>query len=89
MLHDVVSAIYEGDYKIELTFDDGKKGVIDFSSYLTKGGVFKNFENLAFFKQFSVNSESGTLTWPNEIDISPEKLYTTATGSPLPTWMET
>ena len=88
MLHDVVLATYEGEYKIELTFDDGKKGVVDFSNYLSKGGVFENFKEIEFFRDFSVNDELGTLTWQKEIDIAPEKLYSKATGTSLPNWME-
>ncbi len=88
MLHDVISAEYKGEYKIGLTFDNGKSGIIDFSSYLSKGGVFRKFDDLRFFKKFSIDTESGTLVWPGEIDISPEKLYSKATGSPLPKWME-
>jgi len=34
MIHDVISAVYKGEYHIELEFDDGKKGTIDFSTYL-------------------------------------------------------
>jgi hypothetical protein len=29
MLHDVVSASYKGGYRIEITFDDGKAGVVE------------------------------------------------------------
>ena len=43
MLHDVISATYRGDYRIELEFDDGARGVVDFSSYLQRGGVFQRF----------------------------------------------
>ncbi len=31
MVHDIVSAIYKDGYKIEVKFDDGKGGVVDFS----------------------------------------------------------
>jgi hypothetical protein len=88
MLHDVISAKYEGNYRIELTFDDEKKGIVDFSEYLLKGGVFDRFKDIDFFKDFSVNDELGTLTWQNDIDVAPEKLYSKATGNPLPKWME-
>jgi hypothetical protein len=37
MVHDVVSAIYTGGQEIEVTFDNGKSGVVDFSRYLEKG----------------------------------------------------
>jgi len=88
MSYDVVSAIYEGDYRIALTFDNGKKGVVDFSEYLLKGGVFDRFKDIDFFKDFSVNDELGTLTWRDDVDVAPEKLYSKATGAPLPDWME-
>ncbi len=88
MIHDVISAVYKGDYKIEIEFDDGKKGIMDFSKYLTRGGIFERFRDIEFFRNFTVNTELGVLTWQNEIDIAPETLYSEATGSPLPHWME-
>jgi len=88
MLHDVVKAIYQGDYRIEIEFDDGQKGVVDFSRYLNRGGVFERFKEIEFFRSFSVNAELGVLTWGDEVDIAPETLYAEATGSGLPGWME-
>ncbi len=88
MIHDVVSASYKGGYRIEVTFDDGKRGVVDFSKYLDKGGVFDRFKDVNFFENFKVNEELGVLTWRDEIDVAPEALYAEATGAPLPNWME-
>ena len=88
MIPDVVSAEYKGGYRIELTFDNGKSGVIDLSSYAQKGGVFERFRDMQFFRNFSVNRELGVLEWGNEIDIAPESLYAEATGEPLPEWMK-
>ena len=87
MIHDVVSAAYQGSYRIEITFDDGERGIVDFAPYLSRGGVFKRFRDLTFFREFIVNEELGTLTWGDEIDIAPETLYAEATGAPLPDWM--
>lgn len=87
MIHDVVSAAYQGSYRIEVTFDDGQRGIVDFTPYLKRGGVFKRFRDLTFFREFRVNEELGTLTWDDEIDIAPETLYAEATGAPLPDWM--
>jgi hypothetical protein len=89
MIHDLVLASYKGEYKIEVQFDDGKGGVVDFSRYLDRGGVFDRFKDIAFFKQFKINKELGVLTWQDEIDIAPETLYAEATQTPLPSWMET
>ena len=86
MIHDVVKAVYREGYKIEVVFDDGKKGVIDFTKYLRRGGVFKRFKDMDFFRSFAINKELGILTWQNEIDIAPETLYAEATGTSLPDW---
>lgn len=87
MLRDVISAKYKGEYKIEVTFEDGASGIVDFSKYLLEGGVFERFNDLEFFKNFKINEELGVLTWGDEIDIAPETLYSEATNSPLPEWM--
>ena len=89
MVHDVVGAVYKGEYRIELEFDDGKRGVVDFSKYLDRGGVFERFKDMEFFRGFSVNDELGALTWGNEVDVAPETLYAEATCSSLLSWMET
>jgi hypothetical protein len=89
MLKDVVCAVYKGDYKIEVMFEDGAGGIIDFSKYSNRGGVFEKFKDIEFFKNFSINKELGVLTWGDgEVDIAPETLYAEATNSPLPDWMK-
>lgn len=87
MLRDVISAEYKGEYKIEVTFENGASGIVDFSKYLLEGGVFEKFKDMEFFKNFKINEELGVLTWGDEIDIAPETLYSVATNSPLPEWM--
>ncbi len=89
MLRDVISANYKGGYRIEVTFEDGVSGIVDFLKYLSKGGVFEKFNDMEFFKNFRINEELGVLTWGDEVDIAPETLYAEATNSPLPDWMET
>ncbi len=86
-MHDVISAKYLDGYKIEVTFDNGKTGVVDFSAYPDRGGVFKRFTDMNFFKSCQVNEELGVLAWGTEIDIAPETLYSLATGASLPEWM--
>ena len=87
MIHDVVSARYIEDYRVEVAFDDGKGGVVDLSRYAELGGIFGRFRDMEFFRRFRVNAELGVLTWDGEIDIAPETLYAEATGEPLPDWM--
>ncbi len=88
MIHDIIDAEYKGDYLIELFFDDGKHGIVNFSKYLNRGGVFRKFKNIEYFRAFQINKELGVLTWADELDIAPETLYAEATGTRLPSWME-
>ncbi len=88
MLIDLKLAEYLGDYKIKLTFEDGKSGVIDFASYINRKGVFKKFKDQSFFKNFTVDPEVKTLAWGKEIDIAPETLYSQVAHSQFPDWMQ-
>lgn len=87
MYYDVLEARYIEGYKLELVFENGRKGIIDFREYGHKGGVFCRFLDIKYFNQFYVNKEIGTLCWPDGLDIAPETLYHEATGEPLPAWM--
>ena len=61
-------------YKIFIQFNDATEGVYDLSNCAGKG-VFKTWEeDNNFFKVF-ISSESGAITWPNEIDIDTYNAY--------------
>jgi hypothetical protein len=75
MLADVTEAKYIEGYMLEVAFEDGNRGIIDFSDYPSRGGVFSQFKNMDFFKSFVVSQDLGTIVWGNEIDIAPETLY--------------
>ena len=88
MYHDVTDLRILDGYKLQLTFDDGKSGVLDCKPFIDKGGVFSKLRDPEFFKSVQINRELGVLTWDDEIDIAPETVYSIVTGSPLPEWME-
>ncbi len=69
----ITRARYLKDYKIELQFKDGKVGIVDLENYKNRGGVFYAFKDLEYFKNFSLDGI--TLTWFDEVDIAPERLY--------------
>ena len=87
MYHDVASAKHIEKYTLEITFADGQKGSVDLQSYAKKGGVFSQFSDLEYFKQFYINRELGVLCWPGGVDIAPETLYHQITHAPYPDWM--
>ena len=71
-LPEVVDVDYLGEHKLFLRFQDGKEGKIDLSD-LVKEGIFSKLQDRKQFIQFGL--EHGTLVWSNQLDISPEYLY--------------
>lgn len=74
----VVRAEYRGGYRIEIGFNDGVSGTVDFRSWL-EGPVFELLKDQAYFARFFI--EGGTVAWPNGADIAPETLYERARGT--------
>lgn len=73
----VVRAEYRGGHRIEITFQDGVNGTVDYSEWLS-GPVFEPLLEPGYFARFLV--EGGTVVWPNGADIAPETLYARATS---------
>ena len=72
-------------YVLELDFSDGSSGRIDFRRWLTgRTGLFAAFDDVDFFRRVHVDRESGTLVWPNGVDLCPDVLHHRATGAALP-----
>jgi hypothetical protein len=65
----IISAKVLTNFKIFVTFSNGKKGVFDMTPYL-KYEAFLHLTKVENFKQVMV--KYGTLTWNDEIDIAPD-----------------
>jgi len=46
-------------------------------------GVFDALQQIGSFAKVAVDSESGTLVWPNGVDFCPDVLYAEATGKDI------
>ena len=68
------------DYTLDLRFSDGSVKRFDVKPYL-KYDVFKELENLAYFKQVSL--AFGTVQWPHEQDIAPDTLFAEGATPPV------
>ncbi len=88
MYHDAVNVKCLNNFRLEITFDDGKSGIFDCKPIIEKGGVFSVLRDPNIFMKATINKELGVVTWNNKIDIAPETVYSLATGAPLPEWME-
>jgi len=71
----VSTATYAGDYKIDLAFNNGKKGVVDLKETIFKDHrpIFSALQNEAEFRNFML--EQSTIVWPNELDLACEYLF--------------
>ena len=73
-----------GDHRLRLNFEDGAEGEIDLSSWGWRG-VFEPLSGPAYFSRVAVDPESGTISWPNGVDMAPEPLYDAARLRPVGT----
>lgn len=72
MLKKVTNAEYIKGYSIELTFNDGLKGVVDLKDSF-RGPVFEPLKKVENFKKFRLNR--WTIEWECGADLAPEFLY--------------
>ena len=61
-------------YCLEITFSDGTTREVDLEPELY-GEVFEPLKDPAFFAAAAVDTELGTVVWPNGADFSPEFLH--------------
>ena len=70
----ITDAKYAGDYKVEVSFNDGRKGIADLSDSLN-GPMFEPLRNKSKFAVLKVDHELDTIVWPNGADLAPEYVY--------------
>jgi hypothetical protein len=81
MIPHVTAAEFVQGYQIRLSFSDGVTGIVDFKDRIVgRGGVFAELEDPVCFAKFSIDTEAGTLCWPNGVDFCPTMLHAIATG---------
>jgi hypothetical protein len=69
----VDDVVYEGGYRLRLTFNDGTIKEIDLDGELS-GPVFEPLRDVQFFSKVRLNQDTGTIEWPNGADFAPEFL---------------
>jgi len=84
MLKDIVEIQPLDGYRLRLRFEDGVAGEVDLEKMIQFEGVFAPLKDRATFVQVRVNSDVGTIVWPNGADLDPLVLYSQVTGAPIP-----
>lgn len=63
-----------GPHQLAVRFSDGTRQHIDFRPVL-HGPLFGPLQDLGFFTRVVLDSEVGTLVWPNGADFDPSTLH--------------
>lgn len=79
-MYKIVEAKPLEKYRMRLKFSDGTEGVVDLSVLVGKG-VFKAWEDVAFFNSCFIDNETCTIAWEGGIDLCPDNLYAEVTGT--------
>ena len=70
----IINVNYIEDYKIAVSFNDGRSGTADMRDALN-GPVFKDLRKLSVFSQLRLDPLLATIVWPNGADFAPEFIY--------------
>lgn len=81
---DVVKVRPLAGHCLEVTFEDGLTGTVDLDRLIDSyQGIFAPLLDPDFFRQVQVDTELGTICWPNGADVDPDMLYALASGKAL------
>lgn len=76
----VTQVRYEGGYRLALSFSDGSSGVADLEAEL-----HGPFASLRDWREFArAHLDGGTVCWPGDLDLAPERLYALTHKLPIP-----
>jgi hypothetical protein len=77
-MHRIIAVAVLEDYRLDLTFEDGTRGVADLHE-LVGSGVFALWTNYGAFQKVKIG-DSGELIWSDVVDLCPDSLYLRVTG---------
>jgi len=83
MLKDVIEAHAAGGQMLWVRFQDGCEGTVDVARMVEFREVFAPLADPVVFAQVRVDSEIGTVVWPNGADLDPDVLHAEVTGEPI------
>ena len=70
----IADARYIEDYKVEVFFNNGRKGIADLSG-ISEKKAFASLKDKSVFSALKVDSELATIVWPDGLDLAPEYIY--------------
>jgi hypothetical protein len=73
-IHRVTAFEIVAPYVLSVSFNDGSVQRIDFRPVL-HGAIFGPLQDVSTFNRVALDSEAGTLVWPNGADFDPATLH--------------
>lgn len=77
-MHRITEVRVLENYRVELVFADGTRGVADLSN-LAGRGVFALWNDYEQFRAVRIG-DTGELIWSDQLDLCPDSLYLRVTG---------
>ena len=72
-MHKIVSIAVLDGYRLDLTFEDGIRGLADLHD-LVGSGVFSLWNDYSAFQNVKIG-DCGELVWSDVVDLCPDSLY--------------
>jgi len=67
---------YLNEYRLKLSFSDGKMKVVNFENWINEGGTYiLPLRDMKYFKKVKMDEFNYTICWPNGADFCPDVLY--------------
>ena len=74
---DIIAAHAISPRTLSIQFDNGYQGALNLDDFINNyTGVFKPLLDPEYFNRLSINTDLGTICWPNGADLCPDSVYT-------------
>lgn len=71
---EMVAVIARPEHTVRIVFADGEVRDVDITPLLDSP-AFSPLRDPALFEQVRIDEQTGTITWPGEVDLDPDVIY--------------
>ena len=71
---EMVAVIPRPEHTVRIVFADGEVRDVDITPLLATS-AFSPLRDPAVFEQVTVDEQTGTITWPGDVDLDPDVIY--------------
>jgi hypothetical protein len=71
---EMVAVIARPEHTVRVVFADGEVRDVDITPLLDTP-AFSPMRDPALFEQVKIDEQTGTLTWPGDVDLDPDAIY--------------